>query len=261
VDLLERSGLVTASFGLESGSSRVLELMGKGRNRVEQVYEPAMRAFEKSAIGLQPKFFFGFPGERDDDRKATIDFLNRHRDVLSIVTSGNVFDLTAGSIVAKNPEKFGLKNLRRKEGQDINGGMDYELITGEPVPRPADFADINAALDYFHPFERPWAGGIDTFHSKLYLRRYGRGVFHVLQEQFRRRDEITRPWVGASIASRFDLDEVFQRVLVSGALQYQCMLSLVEQSATREEIEAELNEIRRPLPSQPRPVNYAVRFF
>jgi anaerobic magnesium-protoporphyrin IX monomethyl ester cyclase len=201
VAMLERSGLTTASFGLESGSSAVLERMGKGSNRVEEVLEPALKAFEATHIGLQPKYFFGFPGETDADRQKTVDFVLQNRAAFCVLTQANVFDLTAGSAVGKNPEQFAIKNLRRKPGDDIGGGWEYDN-----APNPADFRRFNQQIAYPRGvFERPWAGGIDTLHTKLYVTRFGRDVFHHLAKR-----EENPPRVPIRIRSRFNLDEVVE---------------------------------------------------
>lgn len=198
---LKRSGLTTASFGLESGSSAVLERMGKGTNRAEEVLDPAMRTFASAGVGLQPKYFFGFPGETDADRQKTVDFVLRHRPSFCVLTQANVFDLTAGSIVGKNPEQFGVKNLRRKPGDDIGGGWDYDNS-----PRPADFVHFNRQIPYPRAaFERPWAGGIDTLHTKLYVSRFGNDVFRHLAK---REENPARR--SLRMRSRFNLDEVVE---------------------------------------------------
>ena len=258
--LLQRAGLVTASFGLESGSSRVLELMGKGRGRVEEVYRPVFEALRGTTIGLQPKFFFGFPGETGSERWDTVDLLNEHRQVFAVVTGGNVFDLTSGSMVAKNPETFGIRGVRRCEGFDICGGCDYELASGEPLPGPNAFDDLNAALNYFHAFERPFAGGIDTFHTTLYVKRFGRDVFHRLGEQWRSRDAQTRPWARVDIDSGFAIDEAFDNVLVKAAMEFSCMRERATHELGPDELAKELAQVEQPLPRSEEPFTYHIRF-
>ena len=82
--------------------------MGKGANRIESVLEPSFQAFRTANIGLQPLFFFGFPREDDSDRQATVDLLLRNSDVFSTITKGGIFELLPGSIIAKNPDAFGV---------------------------------------------------------------------------------------------------------------------------------------------------------
>ena len=247
VALLTRSGLVTASFGLESGSSRILTLMGKGKNRGQKVLRPVFDAFRRSTVGLQPKFFFGFPGESDAERQSTVDLLNENRDVFCIVTRGNVFDLAPGSEIAKSPDRFGVTNIRRKPDDNIGGGLDYDHADGTPPPHVASYAEFNRQLNYCHTFERPWAGGIDTFHSKLYLQRYGKTIFHEISHRYAGTDECTRPWSELSLKSRFDIDKVFDNVLIHCAERAQCNRDKME-SLLGDELDPVLSECRAPLP-------------
>jgi hypothetical protein len=259
VDRLARSGLVTASFGLESGSSGVLERMGKGVNRVEEVLIPTFEAFARSPIGLQPKYFFGFPGETDVDRQSTVDLLFNYRDVFSVITPGDVFDLSYGSIVAKDPAKYGITRISRKPDDDIGGGLDYELAGGEPTPNLFSYQGFNRQLDHLPIFERPWAGGIDTFHSKLYIVHFGRGIFHRLRD--RRRNALTRirPPRRVSVVSHFDLDEVTQNVRTVDAVS--CP---IRSAAVRAVLGAEFDEalamICAPLPRLSCPRRFDICF-
>ena len=268
VRLLERSGLVTASFGFESGSSRVLERMGKGSDRVESVYQPGVEAFRGSRIGLQPKFFFGFPGETAADRKMTAAFLNRHRDVFSIVTQGNLFELTSGAIVAKQPERFGITNIRRKPGSDVNGACDFDPLDDWRPPDASAIAEVNEALSYFHAFERPWVGGIDTLHSKLYMERYGRSIFHRLSDAYAQAQaqaqaqaaRATRPWAQTSVISRFDLDRVFEDVLVYNAMKFPCTMEMLTREVGSDALRLETAEMMLPKQPDDEPRRFTIEF-
>lgn len=211
VALLERSGLRQASFGLESGSATVLEAMGKGVNRVERVLRPALAAFERSGITLQPLFFFGFPGETDADRQATVDLLLEHRALFAPISKGGTFALLAGSAIARDPAAFGLTALRRAEGDTLGGILDYDRIDGGGMPACSDFACFNRQLPHCDAFERPWAGGIDTLHTHLWVERHGRGGFEMLRPWLSEGGERRLP---VSVTSRFDVEEVIENVLI-----------------------------------------------
>jgi anaerobic magnesium-protoporphyrin IX monomethyl ester cyclase len=214
VDKLERAGLRSASFGLESGSSRVLERMGKGRDRAETVLAPALAAFRDSRIGLQPLFFFGFPGETDADRQATVDLLLAHGDLFAPVPRAGVFTLLSGSMIARDPAGNGLTNLRHRDGDDILWELDYDRVDGLPPATLQDFHRFNEQLPYSLSFERPWVGGIDTLHSHLYIERFGRGVFARLRAGAGAR----RPaWRHFEVEAHFDLDEAMHNVVIHRA--------------------------------------------
>jgi hypothetical protein len=213
---LESSGLRVASFGLESGSSRVLEWMGKGANRVEEVLRPAFASFRASPIGLQPLFFFGFPGETDDDRHQTARILLDNEDVLSTISKGGQFDLLPGSIVARTPERFGVTHIRRYPDDDIAGALEYELASDGVPPTCGAFRQFNELLPHWSVFERPWAGGIDTLHTQLYIERFGRGVFHKLRRKYEGQAD---PWGKVVITTSFNLDEVLANTVIHDAVQ------------------------------------------
>jgi anaerobic magnesium-protoporphyrin IX monomethyl ester cyclase len=256
---LARSGLTTASFGLESGSDAVLERMGKGRGRVGRDLIPALDAFRQSPIGLQPKFFFGFPGETDADRQATFDLLTEYRSVFSIVTRGNVFDLSLGSDVAKNPARYGIARVVRKPGDDIGGGLDYELADGRRSPTLLSFGEFNRRLNYPRYFERPWAGGIDTLHTKLYIERFGRDVFHRLGERYLGPTGCPGPGPRVRVVSRFDVHELMQNVRT-----FEVASCPVRSSAARAmlggQFDEALAEVCAPLERREPPRAYDVQF-
>jgi anaerobic magnesium-protoporphyrin IX monomethyl ester cyclase len=223
VTKLANSGLRIASFGLESGSSRILEKMGKGKNRVEQELLPAFRSFRESTIGLQPLFFYGFPGETKQDRRLTVELLTENSDIFATISKGGLFTLLTGSIVAKDPQRFGIRNTRRRSGENISGELEYD-IEEDPCNREDSFAEFNDCLPHWNLWERPWVGGIDTLHTQLYVERFGRQVFRELQQQYGRTEE---PWASIAVSSKFDLDQVMTNVMLHDALKCQSALELV----------------------------------
>ena len=257
--LLEQSGFTTASFGYESGSSRVLELMGKGENRVEAVYKPVFEAFKNSPIGLQPKFFFGFPGETEYERKQSIELLKEYECIFPVLTKGNVFDLTEGSIVAKQPEKFGVSDVKRRTGYDINGGCDYKNIDGTPMGQESDYVSLNEKLDYFVGFERPWCGGIDTFHTKLYISHFGRDVFAKIREQYQNQLDSIKPLLSISVNSKYDLGNVFDNVMIYSSLQYSCNVERYRQHMSVRQIQEALSEVSQEVYVEATPTQYTLQ--
>ena len=215
VSQLSESGLHVASFGLESGSSRVLSRMGKGRDRVEAVLRPVFDVFRSSRVGLQPVFFFGFPGESNEDRHRTVSLLRDNLDIFSTVGKGGVFSLLAASIMARRPGDFGIRCTVSDD--DISGVLQYQLEDEGDPPDCRAFKPFNDSLPHSEAFERPWLGGIDTLHTQLYVRRYGRGIFHSLRERdpARRQDS----WLDIDLTSPFDLDAVMENVVIYRALQ------------------------------------------
>jgi anaerobic magnesium-protoporphyrin IX monomethyl ester cyclase len=216
VEKLAASGLRVASFGLESGSSRVLESMGKGKNRAEDILAPALKSFRASCVGLQPLFFFGFPGETDEDRQRTVSLLLDNIDIFITVTKGGLFDLLPGSIIAKAPEKFGVCGIRRRADDNIAGGLEYQMSSDGAPPACEAFARFNDQLPHWGVFERPWAGGIDTLHTQLYVERFGRDIFHRLREAYQGG---TEPWGDVALTTSYNLHEILDNVVIHQAFE------------------------------------------
>jgi hypothetical protein len=211
---LERSGMLLASFGLESGSTSILEKMGKGGDRVDQVLHPVLVAFRNSRIGLQPLYFYGFPGETNADRQATVDLLLGYADLFAPVSRGGLFGLMAGSMIAKAPELFGLRNVAPIADEDIIWELDFRSDAPEHIDCAEAAEPYNRQIPYSERFERPWAGGVDTFHSQLFVERFGRDVFD--------RMRTAEPGPAAppiQLESRFDLSEIVETALIATTIR------------------------------------------
>jgi anaerobic magnesium-protoporphyrin IX monomethyl ester cyclase len=211
---LERSGMAIASFGLESGSAAVLAKMGKGTERVDQVLHPVLAAFRNSSVGLQPLYFYGFPGETDADRQATVDLLLRYADLFSPLSRAGMFGLMAGSMIARSPEQYGLRDVHPVEGEDIIWELDFGTDAAEHISCAREAEPYNRQVPFSGRFERPWAGGVDTFHSQLFVERFGRGVF----ERMRGIEPETTP-KPIELKSHFDLPEIIETALIATSIR------------------------------------------
>jgi anaerobic magnesium-protoporphyrin IX monomethyl ester cyclase len=174
---MARSGCVCASFGMESGNQRVLDLIDKG-TKVSYMSE-TMKNFAQAGIAVQLMTFTGFPTETPEEKQATYDFIEINRDYWSAGGTGT-FLLTGNAIIARKPEKFGIKLLETKR-DDIKRALDYRLEGyDQPVTVSAEEADssFDAKGGIFPSLlGRPWAGGTDTLHSMIYYDTYGRSFF------------------------------------------------------------------------------------
>ena len=72
VKAMRSSGCVSISYGLESGSARMLESMNK-RVSIEQM-EKAIRTNRKFGMMLPVSFIIGMPGEDEDSCRETVEF-------------------------------------------------------------------------------------------------------------------------------------------------------------------------------------------
>jgi radical SAM superfamily enzyme YgiQ (UPF0313 family) len=76
LNALVRSGMRRVSFGLESGSQRVLDLLDKGctvENNAAFIHDA-----HEAGLSVRCTMFTGYPGETASDLDATADFLRRH---------------------------------------------------------------------------------------------------------------------------------------------------------------------------------------
>lgn len=176
-DKLARSGCVSALFGMESGSQRVLDAMDKG-TKVEHMQE-SIRYFAEAGIAVQLMTFSGFPTETWEDRIETSQFLERCSDHWSNGGVGS-FVLLHGSIIAKEPQRFGVR-LKPLPGCDIKAILSFEFVqadgTAEFTKDNDDPMSAHAKGLFPLSFPRPWAGGADTLHSMVYYHRLGRKFF------------------------------------------------------------------------------------
>lgn len=81
-----RAGLTRVSFGLESGSQRMLQLMSKGCTvaRNETFLDDASEA----GLSVRATMMTGYPGETADDIEQSADFLARNRDKFDRIKLG-----------------------------------------------------------------------------------------------------------------------------------------------------------------------------
>lgn len=74
---MRRAGCVETHIGVESGSKRVLDLMNKRTN--PEVLGGAIKLIKEAGIRAKTYLMYGFPGETDEDRQLTIDFVRKNR--------------------------------------------------------------------------------------------------------------------------------------------------------------------------------------
>ena len=171
------SGCVCASFGMESGNQRILDLIDKG-TKVEYM-AATMKNFAEAGIAVQLMTFTGFPTETPEEKQATYNFIQINKDHWSAGGTGT-FLLTGNAIIARKPEKFGITLLETKR-DDIKRALDYRLEGyDQPTVMSAEDADASfhaAGSSFPTCLGRPWAGGTDTLHSMVYYEHNGRHFF------------------------------------------------------------------------------------
>jgi radical SAM superfamily enzyme YgiQ (UPF0313 family) len=171
-ELLRRSGCVAVSVGLESGSQRILDLIDKGTTPAQ--VRRTMAAMTRAGIGVQVMGFTGFPTETAAEARQTIDFLLDNRDLWTFGGLGD-FTLTAGAIVAKQPDRFGVTDVAPLPGADISWTLGYTEPVSQAAREEVALAKVRSGLADDR-YERPWVGATDSPHSYFYYDRYGTGI-------------------------------------------------------------------------------------
>ncbi len=177
---LAASGCVSISFGMESGSQRILDLIDKG-TQVAFMGE-TMKNFTAAGIAVQLMAFSDFPTETQSEKEETHRFIRDNDPYWSTGRLGT-FLLTGTAIVAKDPGRFGIR-LVDKEDVDVLRAIAYatDRSSEDGEPRAMLTEDRDASFDsaggvFPQLLNRPWAGGTDSLHSMIYYDAHGRSFF------------------------------------------------------------------------------------
>jgi radical SAM superfamily enzyme YgiQ (UPF0313 family) len=118
------AGMRRVSFGLESGSQRMLDLMDKGssvRGNSEFIHNA-----HEAGLSVRCTMFKGYPGETAEDLELTADFLEKHTRLIDRIRY-NDFSIHEDSIIyadlLKNPAAF--SPLTITERDERNGRLHY----------------------------------------------------------------------------------------------------------------------------------------
>ncbi|MEZ6017212.1 MAG: radical SAM protein [Planctomycetota bacterium] len=186
-ELLFRSGLRSAAFGIESGSNRILELMRKGVTR--EVLTEVNRAFHAAGIATEWMTFTDHPDESLAEALATVRWIEEEAECVDLFIVGH-FGLEAGSHIAQDPLRYGIKSVFYAEGDDLRLYAQFAHRTGKRAAHAE--LEVETELDRvaapwdLHPY--PWAGANSTHHTFLHFLEFGPRVFRT---HFQRAPEAT----------------------------------------------------------------------
>jgi radical SAM superfamily enzyme YgiQ (UPF0313 family) len=152
----ELSGCRFLHMGFETGSERVLRLMGKATT-TRQIQE-SLEFSSRHGVWNHVMGFFGFPGETYEDAKSSMQFLENNKEHIHSIGFGT-FDMTKYSPVMKNAEKFGVTYNKNPEW-DL--ALDYYFTVKEGL-------GIEDAEQVLGEFEQNHYSGWDL---KIYIREY-----------------------------------------------------------------------------------------
>ena len=150
------SGCKFLHFGYESGSERVLKLMDKATTT--EVIQRSMALSSQHGIWNHVMGFFGFPGERYEDAKFSMQFLEDNKEHVHSIGFGT-FDLSKHTPVAKHAEQWGITYYANPEW-DL--ALDYYFTV-------KDGLGVEDAERVFEEFEHHHYAGWDL---KIFIREY-----------------------------------------------------------------------------------------
>lgn len=120
-DRLVRAGCACLTFGVDTGSQRLADVMRKGY-RIDSAAR-AIRRVAAAGIGVHVNLIMGMPTETEEDVEATLRFVD---DMKPWVTDWSIpgYDYTSGSPLRETPRAFGLR--RRGPTFDLPGGPTWD---------------------------------------------------------------------------------------------------------------------------------------
>jgi hypothetical protein len=131
-----------------------------------------------AGLAVEAMCFTDFPTETYAEAMDTLRFLEELKQQVALYIVGE-FDLTHGALVAKEPERFGIRDIWQLDGDLLGTGLFYEETRASK--RAADGGKLDAALDRLSAGWRvkryPWAGSLSTAHTVLHYAKFGPGVF------------------------------------------------------------------------------------
>lgn len=113
---LKAAGCYHVTFGIESGSQKVLNLMNK-RFLITDANN-VLRNMHEAGIKVTCNFMFGFPGETEDDFQQTLKFIKDNKEyITNAYPSRTYFTIEQNSYIASNLSEFGIVWQKGVHGQ------------------------------------------------------------------------------------------------------------------------------------------------
>ena len=102
---LGKTNCETLSYGVESGSDKILERMKKGYNA--ELAEEVLRNTFEAGIGINFNIIIGFPGEGEVEFQKTVEFVERNLKYANTVTL-NILSVDKTSELHEENKKYGI---------------------------------------------------------------------------------------------------------------------------------------------------------
>ncbi len=122
LEKMRRAGAIRLVWGFESGSDRILEYVRKPVRTIGLAN--VLKMSHEAGIWNGLECIVGMPSETKDEFRATMDFLEKHVDVLDEVYTYQ-FYLNSVSDMLTNHDRYGITNVRR-----VNVGLTKDAVYG-----------------------------------------------------------------------------------------------------------------------------------
>jgi hypothetical protein len=199
---LRKGGALACSLGIESASARVLGLINKGIK--PEAARLVVHNLARAGIAAELMCFTDFPTESYAEALQTLGFIDELRDDIATFIVGT-FDLTHGSAVAREPERFGVREIWSVSGDAMATTLFYRerklsKTDGqrERLERALDGLACAWSLRRY-----PWAGSLSTAHTLFHYDRFGPTIF-------KQRAGLSMPEAPETAPSRFPLAKLAQ---------------------------------------------------
>lgn len=118
---LKASGCVWLSYGIESGSQRVLDKMNKRFSL--QVASRVLQDTKDAGVASQVNFMFGLPTETLDDFGQTLEFFKYNRKYMDTILASQSFCvIDKGTYLYNRPKEFAIKGKKHHLYWESNSG-------------------------------------------------------------------------------------------------------------------------------------------
>src|SRR3989338_1660088 len=124
---LYAGGLRSVSWGVESGSQRILDLMKKGTDiqKVPKVLKESHEAGIQNILYIM----FAFPTETKEEFMETINFLEKNQAYIDLVCT-SIFGLQHGAKAFESPQDYGIIEIKEKQRTVLEGSITYKIKQG-----------------------------------------------------------------------------------------------------------------------------------
>ena len=124
---LYAGGLRVVSWGVESGSQRILDLMQKG-TEIDSI-QNILRESHAAGIKNMVHIMFAFPMETKEEFLETIGLIDKNKVYIDIVMTC-IFGLQKGAKVYKHPAQYGIIQVTEKQRTVLDPSISYTISTG-----------------------------------------------------------------------------------------------------------------------------------